>query len=92
MILKFDEYQLVTDSRQFIIQKERVTQEGQFTKAENVGEVYYENIAYYSNLDMALKYLSKLVLLENDDLRVIKTKLKQLENKIDEFIRILEGE
>lgn len=92
MKLKFDGYQLVTDSRQFIIQKEKVVQESQFTKEENVGDIYYENIAYYGQLDLALKYLSKLVILENDDLKVIKAKLSQLEAKISEFIRILEEE
>lgn len=40
MKLQFNNYQIVTDSRQFIVQQKKIIQASKFTKAENVGKEY----------------------------------------------------
>ena len=89
MKLDFGDYMLVTDDKQFIIQKKKVVQAGPLTKEQNIGKEYWEDEAYCANLNFALKFLSKRVLLENDDLQVIKEKLDKIESKIEEFIKLL---
>lgn len=89
MILEFDDYRITTDERCFIVQKRRVTQASRMTKAENVGKVSWKDDKYYDNLDSALQYLGKSVLLDNDDVSVIKDKLSQLERKIEGFTKEL---
>ncbi|WP_392486758.1 hypothetical protein ACER0A_002085 [Haloimpatiens sp. FM7315] len=92
MKLIFDDYQIVTDDKQFIIQKKKVVQAGRFTKTENIGKGYWEDIGYFGKLNFALKSLGKSILLSNDELKVIMKKLNELESKIDEFTRILKEE
>lgn len=92
MILEFENYRMKTDTRQFIVQKRKVVQVGRFTKEENIGKEYWEDEAYYSTLNSALKLLKKKVLLDNDDLKVIISNLNELESKIDEFTRLLKEE
>jgi hypothetical protein len=89
MILEFDNYKIVTDEKQFIVQEKKVVQESKLTKAENVGKEYYIDIAYCTMLDFALKFLSNRVLLQNDDLDVILDKLKVLQSKIEAFTSML---
>jgi len=92
MKLDFGDHQIVTDERQFIVQKKKTVQPGRFTKEENVGKEYFEDDAYCTNLNSALKFLRKSILLDNDDLLVIMKKLSQLESKIDEFTKMLKEE
>lgn len=92
MILEFEDHQIVTDERQFIVQKKKVIQPGRFTKEANIGREYWEDEAYCTRLNSALKFLRKSILLDNDDLLVIMKKLNQLESKIDEFTKILKEE
>lgn len=89
MNLEFENYKIVTDDKQFIVQKKKVVQAGKFTKEENIGKEYWDDEAYCTTLNFALKFLRKKVLLDNDDLKVIINKLDELENKIDEFTEIL---
>ncbi|KEI81173.1 hypothetical protein [Clostridium botulinum] len=92
MVLQFQDYRVKTDSRQFVVQKRKVVQAGRFTKKENIGKEYWEDEAYCTSLNFALKLLRKKVLLDNDDLKVIVNKLNQLESKIDEFTSLLKEE
>ncbi|EJO5347168.1 hypothetical protein NRP93_001241 [Clostridium botulinum] len=92
MVLQFQDYRVKTDSRQFVVQKRKVVQAGRFTKEENIGKEYWEDEAYCTSLNFALKLLRRKVLLDNDDLKVIVNKLNQLESKIDEFTKILKEE
>ncbi|EDS77071.1 conserved hypothetical protein [Clostridium botulinum C str. Eklund] len=85
MVLEVDDYKIITDDKQFIVQKKRIVQAGRLTKKENIGKEYWSDIKYYSSLNSALKFIRKTVLLDNDDLKVIMDKLEQLEHKIDEF-------
>lgn len=89
MQLDFGDYKIVTDERQFIVQKKKVIQAGKFTKEANVGKEYFEDDAYCTSLNSALKFLCKKTLLDNDDLLVIKEKLAKIESKIDKFTKLL---
>jgi hypothetical protein len=90
MKLDFDNYKIETDERQFIVYIKKTIQAGTFTKEENIGKVYYDVDGYFSKLDSALNFLAKRIVLDNDDLQVIKEKLSQLQRKIEEFTRLLE--
>lgn len=92
MILEFENYRIKTDSRQFVVQKRKVVQAGRFTKEENIGKEYWEDEAYCTTLNFALKLLRRKVLLDNDDLKVIVNKLNELESKIDKFTSLLKGD
>lgn len=85
MVLEVDDYKIITDDKQFIVQKKRIVQASRLTKEENVGKEHWNDIKYYNSLNSALKFIRKTVLLDNDDLKVIMDKLNQLESKIDEF-------
>ena len=89
MFLELDNYRLTSDERQFIISKKRVIQAGRLTKAENVGKEVWEEVKYYTDIKFALKFLGNSVLLDNDDIVVIKQKLDLLANKIEEFNKLL---
>ncbi|KGM93299.1 hypothetical protein IRP63_14385 (plasmid) [Clostridium botulinum] len=89
MILEFNGYKIVTDDKQFIVQKKKVVQAGRLTKEENIGKEYWEDVGYFTNLNFALKFIKKTILLDNDDLKVIMDRLNQLEGKIDEFTQKL---
>lgn len=92
MILEFEDYMICTDERQFIVQQKKIVQDSKLTKKENIGKEYWEDIAYCPSLKYALKFLYKKVLLDNDDLTVILSKLDGIENKIKEFLKILKQE
>lgn len=90
MKLDFGKYQIVTDDKQFIVRERKVVQES--NDIEKIGSEYFDTQGYYSNLEAALRSLSKRVLLENDDLKIIKKELRHLQNKIEEFTELFELE
>lgn len=90
MVLEFDDYRIITDDRQFIIQKKKKVKENNLTKETNIGKEYWTNHKYYSSFNSALKYLQTAVLLDNDDLQVIIDKLKDIERLIDKLTKELE--
>jgi len=87
MNLQFNNYKIITDDRQFIVQERKEVQPSGFTKEENIGKKYWDNIGYFGNLKYVLRFLSKSILLKNDDLDVIIKELKQLEKSIDNFAK-----
>lgn len=90
MKLDFGKYLITTDDRQFIVQEKKIVKESE--KPENIGNEYFETQGYYSNLEAALKSLGKRVVLENDDIKVIRKELRHLESKIKEFSKLFELE
>lgn len=84
------DYKIVTDSRNFIVQKMKITQAGIFTKLENIGNVSYEDLGYYRTLNFALKSIGNQIMLDNADLQVIIQKLAELNETIDKFTQIFE--
>ncbi|MFR1378445.1 MAG: hypothetical protein ACLSTJ_05760 [Clostridium neonatale] len=83
MKINIDDYLIETDERQFIVKVKKVVEEGRFTKEENIGKEYYQPIAYCTSLNSAMKFIPQQVLRSNDDITVIKDKLKQIETDID---------
>lgn len=85
-------YKIVTDSLQFIVQKRKVIQAGAKTKKENIGNVVYENVAYCSTLDFALRTIGHKLVLEINDIQEIKKALNSLEREITAMTELLEIE
>jgi hypothetical protein len=89
MKVEFEKIRIITDERQFIVQEKKVVQESELTKAENVGNEYWKDLAYCRTLNYALKYLCKREVLANHDLKVILQRIKLIEAKIDEMTKVL---
>lgn len=85
MKINIGEYQIVTDTLQFIVNKKSIIKESRFTKAENLGKEVYKTIAYATSFQSALKFIPQDVLKCNNDILVIKEKLEQ----IDEIIKAI---
>jgi len=82
MEINIGEYQIITDTLQFIVNKKTTIKESKFTKAENVGKEIYKPIAYATSLQSALKFIPQDVLRGNNEILVIKEKLEQIEEII----------
>ena len=85
-------FKIVTDSLQFIVQKRKVIQAGAKTKEANIGNVVFENIAYCSTLDFALKTIGNQLCLDIDGLQDIKKALNSLEKEITALTELLQVE
>lgn len=85
MKVNIGDYRLVTNDNNFIIQKKKIIQASKVTKPENVGKESWIDDGYFSNFDSALKYVSNRVLLDNDDLSIIKNKLVEIHTSINEI-------
>ena len=86
-----NEYQIVTDGMQFIVQVKKAIQASRMTKEENIGKERWVDIGYFPKVNQALKHVSNHILLVNKDLDVIITKLNNLDIKIDEIKDLLES-
>ena len=86
-----DTERIITDSMQFIVQAKRIVQASKSTKEENVGNEVWDNVGYFASINYALRYISKNIVLENDDFFVMIEKLNQLDIKIDEVKELLEN-
>ena len=84
MIIEIGNHKIVSDSRQFIVQENSIVQEG-----DNKGNEYWSNVAYYKTLNHSLKHITTKAVLRNDDAQSIIAALRQVEKKIDEFVRLL---
>lgn len=85
-------YKIVTDNLQFIVQKRKVIQAGAKTKEANIGNVVYENVAYCSTLEFALRTIGQKLVLEINDIQEIKKALNSLEREITAMTELLEIE
>lgn len=85
-----ENYQIITDEKQFIVQKKKITQAGRLTKEENIGKETFVDLAYYTTLNHALKHIGRQIVLDTDDLKDIKRELIALQNKIDDMTDLLE--
>jgi hypothetical protein len=82
MNIKIGEYQITSDSMQFIVSKITTIQESRFTKAENVGKETTKIIAYCSKIDEAIRFIPNDILKTNDDLIIIMNKLNAIHGDI----------
>lgn len=90
MKVELENYQIITDDVQFIVQKKRIIQAGKMTLPENIGKEVWEDMAYCRTLNYALKVIGTQIVLDNDDFKDILQKLNKLEKKIDGMIELLE--
>ena len=56
-----------------------VIQASETTKKENVGKENWTNIGYFPRLEQSIRFVSKHILLTNDDLSTIIDKLNNIE-------------
>lgn len=82
MKINIGDYQITTDSLQFVVNKKFIIQESKFTKAENIGNEVYRPIAYCITFESALKFIPQQAIRDNNDIVVIKEKLKEIEQII----------
>lgn len=87
MNIKIGDYQVTSDSYQFIVNKIGIVQESRLTNPENVGKETLKVVAYCGKFDEALRFIPNDVLKCNDDINVIVEKL----NEIQEDIKALEA-
>lgn len=82
MNIKVGDYQIESDSMQFVVKKKSIIQEGKFTKAENVGNEVYKPVAYAVKFEEALRYIPQDILRTNDDINTIMDKLNEIQGDI----------
>lgn len=98
MKLVVGDYLIESDSRQLILKSKEVNftevkdkKTGTIKKVEN-RKVY----GYFSSLPVLIKNIGKQILLDNDEIKVICEKLKELNQSVcklnESFNKILEGE
>lgn len=78
MKITIGEFQIETDERQFIVKERGVVAEGKQTKEENIGNVYWKPIGYFTKFQDAIRFVPQQVLRGNDDISVIEEKLDQI--------------
>ena len=76
---------------EFVVQKMNIIVKGENTKDENVGKENWSSIGFFPKIDQALRCITKHILLVNDDLDVIVTKLNNIDIKIEEIRERLEN-
>ena len=92
MIIKLsNEYKITTNSMEFVVQKMNIIVKGENTKAENVGKENWMPIGYYPKINQAIQCVSKHILLVNDDLDIIVSKLNEVDIKVEEIREQLEN-
>lgn len=82
MKINIGDYFIETDERQFIVKRKKVVEESRLTKKENIGNEYWQPIAYCTTLDSALKFVPQQILRSNDDISIVIDKLSQIEREI----------
>lgn len=90
MKLDLGEFQVSTDSMQYIVSKKKTIKESRLTKKENIGKETLETVGYYSTLKGALKGIGNQIMLDNDNLQDILSKLTELNKSIDAMTKLLE--
>ena len=87
MDIKIGDYQITSDSFQFVVNKIGTVQEGRLTKTENVGKETLKPVAYCTKFEDVLKYIPQDILRTNEDINIIMDKL----NEIQGYIQSLEA-
>lgn len=82
MKIKVGDYLIESDERQYIVKVKKIVEESRLTKKENIGNEYWQPIAYCTTFDSALKFVPQQALRSNDDISVVIDKLTQIERDI----------
>lgn len=68
MKIKLGDYLIESDERQYIVKIKKIVEESRLTKKENIGNEYWQPIAYCTTFDSALKFVPQQALRSNDDI------------------------
>lgn len=92
MNIKIGDYQITSDSYQFIVNKIGTVQESRLTNPENIGKETSKPIAYCTEFDEVLRYIPNDILRVNDDINIIMEKLTEVQKEINrlEFRPVIE--
>lgn len=90
MKIKLGDYLIESDERQYIVKVKKIVEESRLTKKENIGNEYWQPIAYCTTFDSALKFVPQQASRSNDDILVIKEKLTQIHEHSKEYKKIEE--
>ena len=82
MKINIGNYQITSDSLQFIVNKIGIVQEGIKTKAENIGNETLKPIAYCGKFGEAIRYIPQDILKTNEDINIIMDKLNAIQSDI----------
>lgn len=83
MNIKIGDYQITSDSMQFIVNKIGTVQESRLTNAENVGKETSRVVAYCGKFEEALRYIPNDMIRTNEDINIIKDKLRLINADIE---------
>lgn len=90
MRLDLGQYVIQTDEVQFVVKEKVIVQAGKNTKEENVGKKREKDLAYCSNFDNALKFVSRRVFMDNEDIRDVIKETKALQKQIESLTQLFE--
>ena len=90
MIIKLtDNYQISTDSLNYILQKRVIV-----TKGENEGKERIENVGYYGKIENLLNALLEIKIkdLDIDNIASLQAEISHLKNFVKEQVSLIEGQ
>ena len=90
MRLCLGKYIIQTDDNQFIVKEVRTIQASKLTKEENIGKVVEKDIAYCSTFENALKFVSRRVFIDYDDIKDVIKETKLLQSKIEGLTKLFD--
>lgn len=82
MNIKIGDYQIESDSMQFVVIRKSIVKEGVFTKAENIGKETFKPVAYCNKFEETLKYIPNDTIKNNEDINIIIDKLNEIQRDI----------
>lgn len=94
MKINLGDYRIESDSNCFSLLAKKIVQpivkDGKVVNKENIGSERWVVIGYYSQIDTLLNAIPRQVLLDNDDLLIIKQKLEVINIQIVGIRKALE--
>lgn len=85
-------FRIESDSLQFVVKQRKVTQASRMTKAENIGNVSYVDIGYFTKIENALKCVGDQIVKDVPNLLDIIKELKNLQKEIAAMSALLQVE
>ena len=84
MNIQIGDYQITSDSMQFVVNKKNIVQAGVFTKVENIGNETFKPVAYCVEFEQALKYIPNDMIKTNEEVNTLMDKLNAIQEDIQE--------
>lgn len=80
-----NDYYIVADDKQYILRVKKKKEAGARTKDENVGEEYYQNVAYFTSFKDLLKFIPEKIIRKNTNISNILDKLNEINESINKI-------